>query len=223
MFKFKGISSKDMQVVVEEEEHFIARANTRYEITEIEGKDGALFDEKGYSYIERPIRIQCLNIDKMDSILSWLDGEGELEYKGRRTIARFYQELEPQRVAGIRIIDTTFVRNPFWYKADDDFIEVTDSIQNSGNVTSKPLIRLEKGASNEVELTIGDIRFKYDFKGEEYVDIDCEEMSVEYNGLERNRQIKIGYKFPKLKVGVNTISIHSGNAIIKVKRKDRWL
>ena len=48
MFKFKGISSKDMQVVIEEEEHFIARAAQRYEVTEIEGRDGAIFDELGY-------------------------------------------------------------------------------------------------------------------------------------------------------------------------------
>lgn len=223
MFKFKGISSKDMEVVIEEEEHFLAKASKRYEITEIEGKDGALFDEKGYSYVERPIRVQCLNINKIDDILVWLDGEGELEYKGRKTTARFYQELEPQRVAGIRIIDTTFIRNPFWHKAEDEFIEVTNSIQNNGNIKSEPIIRLEKGTSDKVELTVENIRFKYDFKGEEYVEIDCEDMSVKYNGLERNRQIEIGYKFPKLEVGTNTISIHSGNATIKVKRKDRWL
>lgn len=52
MFKFKGISSKDMQVVVEEEEHFIAKASQRYEMTEIEGRDGAIFDELGYSVVE---------------------------------------------------------------------------------------------------------------------------------------------------------------------------
>lgn len=121
MFKFKGISSEDMQVVIEEEEHFIARAAQRYEVTEIEGRDGAIFDELGYSYVERPIYVQCLNIDKIDDILSWLNGEGEFEYKGRKTIARFYSQLEPQRSACIRIIDTTFIRDPFWSKSDDEF------------------------------------------------------------------------------------------------------
>lgn len=42
MFKFKGITNKDMQVVIEEEEHFLAKAPQRYEITEIEGKDDAI-------------------------------------------------------------------------------------------------------------------------------------------------------------------------------------
>ncbi len=126
MFKFKGISSNDMQVVVEEEEHFIAKAAQRYETTEIEGRDGALFDTSGYSYVERPIFVQCLNINKIDDILAWLNGEGEFEYKGRKTIARFYSELEPKRSACIRIIDATFIRDPFWNKANDEFEIVKD-------------------------------------------------------------------------------------------------
>lgn len=127
MFKFKEISSTDMQVIIEEEEHFIARAAKRYETIEIEGRDGAIFNELGYSYVERPIYVQCLNIDKIDDILAWLDGEGEFEYKGKKTTARFYSELDPQREGYIRIIDTTFIRDPFWIKANEEFVTVKES------------------------------------------------------------------------------------------------
>lgn len=223
MFKFKGISSEDMQVVIEEEEHFIARASQRYEMTEIEGRDGAIFDALGYSVVERPIYVQCLNIEKIDDILSWLNGEGEFEYKGRKTIARFYSQLEPQRISCIRIIDTNFIRNPFWYKIDDDYIEITDNIINEGNIESRPILRLEKTNSDEVDITINDIRFKYNFNDDTYVEIDCEEKLVKYEELNRNRQIEIGYEFPKLNVGDNIIILNSGECIIKVKRKDRWL
>lgn len=223
MFKFKGISSTEMQVVVEEEELFIARAPIRYEIIEIEGKDGAIFNELGYSYVERPILVQCLNIDKIDDILSWLTGEGELEYKGRKTIARFYTQLEPQRNACIRIIDTIFIRNPFWYKVNDEYVTVTNSINNEGNKDSRPIIRLEKGIDTSIDITIGGIRFKYTFDtNDTYVEIDCEEKTVMYEGLNRNRQIEIGYDYPKLEAGENMITVHSGDAIIKIKRKDRW-
>ena len=141
MFKFKGISSTDMQVVIEEEEHFIARAARRYETIEIEGRDGAIFEELGYSYVERPIYVQCLNVNKIDNILAWLDGEGEFEYKGRKTTARFYSELEPQREGYIRIIDTTFIRNPFWTKLDDEYVEVKGrkdkTTEKSSNINVK--------------------------------------------------------------------------------------
>lgn len=223
MFKFKGISSTDMQVIIEEEEHFIARAAQRYEVTEIEGRDGAIFDTLGYSYIDRPIYVQCLNTNKIDDILAWLNGEGEFEYKGRKTIARFYSQLEPQRSASIRIIDTTFIRNPFWYKANDEYITITDSVTNEGNIQSRPIIRLEKGESDSIDITIGKVRFTYNFGEDTYVEIDCEEKSASYEGLNRNRQLEINYEFPILKTGINAVNIHSGDATIKVKRKDRWL
>lgn len=223
MFKFKGISSEDMQVIIEEEEHFIARASQRYEMTEIEGRDGAIFDNLGYSVVERPIYVQCLNIDKIDNILSWLNGEGEFEYKGRKTIARFYSQLEPQRTSCIRVIDTNFIRDPFWYKIDDDYIEITDNITNEGNIESRPILRLEKGTTNSVDITINNIRFLYNFNDETYVEIDCENKIVLYENLNRFRQIEIGYEFPKLNIGNNTVKINSGDCTIKVKRKDRWL
>lgn len=224
MFKFKGISSTDMQVIIEEEEHFLARASQRYEATEIEGKDGAIFEELGYSYIERPIYVQCLNIEKLDDILAWLNGEGEFEYKNRKTTARFYSQLEPQRNACIRIIDTNFIRNPFWHKAYDEYVTVVDNISNEGNIDSRPTIRLEKGIENNIDMSINDIRFIYTFgENDAYVEIDCEEKEAKYEGLNRNRNLEIGYEFPKLKVGNNTVTLNSGDCTIKVKRKDRWL
>ena len=223
MFKFKGISSEDMQVVIEEEEHFIAKASQRYEVTEIEGRDGAIFDELGYSYVERPIYVQCLNIDKIDDILAWLNGEGKFEYKGRITTARFYGELVPERNACIRIIDTTFIRNPFWYKANDNYVAVTNNVINEGNIESRPTIRLEKKGNNNIDITINGTRFLYDFNEESYVEIDCENKTVLYEGLNRFKQIKIGYDFPKLNIGSNTINLNSGDCTVKIKRKDRWL
>lgn len=223
MFKFKGISSEDMQVVVAEEEHFIAKAAQRYEVTEIEGKDEAIFDELGYSCVERPIYVQCLNIDKIDDILAWLNGEGELEYKNRITTARFYSELSPERNACIRIIDTNFIRNPFWYDIDDKYVEVTNNIQNNGNIESRPLVRLEKNSSDNVDITINNVRFIYHFNNESYVEIDCKDKTVRHSGLNRFRQIEIGYEFPKLNVGLNTVKLNSGDCTIKVRRKDRWL
>ena len=224
MFKFKGISSEEMQVVIEEEEHFIARAAQRYETTEIEGRDGAIFDELGYSYVERPIYVQCLNIEKIDDILAWLNGEGEFEYKGRKTIARFYSQAEPQRSACIRIIDTQFIRDPFWNKAIDEYTTVTNNITNEGNYASRPIIRLEKGSTQSVDITLGGVRFKYNFpENETYTEIDCKTKETMYEGIHRDRQLEIGYEFPKLNVGNNSITVNSGNCTIKVKRKDRWL
>lgn len=223
MFVFKGISSSEMGVVIEEESNFLGKASQRYVQTDIEGKNGALFEEQGYTVIERPIKVQILNHKKYDQILAWLDGVGEFEYEDRITKARFYNEVNPERNTTIYIADFNFIRNPFWTKKKDEFVEVTDMVINEGTIYSEPVIRLEKNTSDKLDITINDVRFTYNFNGESYVEIDCEEQTVEYNGLNRNRQIEIGYDFPKLQIGKNKITIHEGDSVIKMRRKDRWL
>ena len=223
MFVFKGISSEDMQVIIQEESAFLGKASQRYVQTDIEGRNGALFEEQGYTVVERPIKVQILNLEKYDKILAWLDGAGIFEYKGRITTARFYAEVTPERASSIQIADFSFIRDPFWTKKRDEFIVVKDLVINEGTVYSEPIIRLEKNISDKVELTINDVRFVYNFNSEKYVEIDCQEQTVEYDKLNRNRQIEIGYNFPKIQPGQNKIIIHTGDPKIKIRRKDRWL
>lgn len=223
MFKFKGISNVDMKVVIEEEEHFLAKAQQRVESTFVDGRDGEIIEFYNYLNIERPIKVQILDNNKLDDIFAWLDGKGVLEYKNRVTTAYFTQAIEPIRTSSIKIADFMFTRAPFWYKKDDDYITVSNSVINDGNVYSKPIIRLEKGTINEIDITVASIRFKYNFNGEEYVEIDCEEMNAYFDGLLRNKQLEIGFDFPILNVGSNDIVINTGDPIIKIKRKDRWL
>lgn len=104
------------------------------------------------------------------------------------------------------------------------YLEDTDEkVENQGNIYSKPIIRLEKTVFKEVEIAINGIRFKYNFEEDDYVEIDCEQMTVQYEGLDRNRRLVIDFEFPKLKEGNNDIIMYDGDCIIKCKRKDRWL
>lgn len=223
MFVFNGISSKDMEIIVEEENNFIAKARQRYNQTDIDGMDSAYFEELGYSPVDKTIKIQILNPKKIDNILAWLNGTGDLIFNNRITKVRFYNEIEPVRIANIFTADVNFSRNPFWNKYYDEFVTVNNLIINDGTVYSKPLIRLEKLDSEYIDLTINNIRFIYRFKDDSYVEIDCERKTEIYEGFNRSRQIEMGFQYPKLNPGENRVLINSGNATIKVKRKDRWL
>ena len=223
MFKFKNVSSTQMKVVVEEEENIIAKASQRVEQIDIEGKDGSNFNELGYSSIERPLKLYVRDISKIDDILAWLNGNGILEYKNRITNAYFYSSIEPQRASSIKTVDCTFIRDPFWFKKDDDYLEVIDSIINEGNITSKPIIRLEKNNTDSIDISINDVRFIYNFDEDSYVEIDCETMNATYDGILKNRNLEIDFEFPVINPGNNIITVNSGDATIKIKRKDCWL
>lgn len=223
MFKFKGVSSKDMKVLAEEED-FVAKSSQRVETIRIDGRDGAIYNPLGYSNINIRVRLQILDNSKLDEVLAWLDGEGKFEYEDRITTARFYNDISPQRRATIKFANLRFIRDPFWYKKNDEFVIVTTEVENEGNISSRPIIRLEKDNDETVDITIGGVRFSYTFQeSDTYVEIDCEEMEAQYDGFNRNRNLEIGYNFPLLPVGVSNITVHEGDAIIKIKRKDRWL
>ena len=211
-----------MGVVIEEEMNFIAKASQKTVTFSIDGRNGDVYKPIGYADIERPIKIQILDLSKIDDILAWLNGEGQFEYENRKTMARFFTELSPNRLSSIRVADANFVRSPFWLKIGDAYGIVTESVTNEGSIFSQPLIRLEKGISASVDLTIAGVRFVYTFS-DPYVEIDCEELNATYNGSSRNKQLQIGYEFPKLYPGTNSIYVNSGDCIIKLKRKDRWL
>lgn len=222
MFKFKGISNVDMKVIPEEE-NFLGRPSFKIEQIDIDNLDGSILNELGYQNIEIPLKLSILDNSKIDDILSWLNGKGDFEFNGRVCRAYFYGEITPIRNGAIKVIDTSFIRSPFWTIKDDFFVTCDNLVENTGNVYSEPIIRLIRGDSDEVDLTINGVRLKYCFNDENYVDIDCETGNASYENLYRNKNLEIGFEFPKLNPGENSISINSGSCTIQMKRKDRFL
>ena len=223
MFIFNNISSEEMGVILEEEDNLLAKASQKFEQIDIEGKNGASYNTFGYSNVERNLKLYICDITKIDKIFSWLNGEGILEYKGRTTKAFFYSVIEPQRAASIKIVEFSFIRGPFWYEKNDYFMLVNENIYNNGNMSVEPIIRLEKNTSDSIDISINDVRFIYNFDEDNEVEIDCESMNAKSNGILKNRNLEIDFDFPILNPGNNKVIIHSGDAVIKVKRKDCWL
>lgn len=220
--KIGGKTQLEMGVIFEEND-FTAKASQSYRQVEVEGLNGASYSPFNYEDIKRPLPIQLIDLTKESAVYAWLDGEQPLEFKDKVTTVRFYESFALEREGGIKKGKVNFIRDPFWYKKTDEYLTVTNEVENEGTVYSEPIIRLEKGVDSLIDLTIGNIRFSYDFGDDTYVEIDCQNAKVTYEGLLRFNQISIGYDFPKLPVGESSITVHSGDAVIKVKRKDRWL
>ena len=219
MFKFNNISSDEMKVICEEEDNLIPKAALSYE----ENSNGSFY-VSSYANIESSLKLYVMDSSKLSSIYKWLDGEGTLEYKDKVSTAYFFNEIKPQRSATIKTIDVSFKRSPFWYKKADSYIECSNTITNEGNVFSQPLIKIIKGDSDTVDLTINNVRFKYSFPTDEsYVIVDCLDCNAYYDGYFRNDNLEIGFEFPKLDPGENQIVTNSGDCQIQVLKKDRWI
>ena len=172
----------------------------------------------------------CTTIEEWKTYLAQQKANGTpviLEYELAEEEIEPYTEEQQEAYDKLQNVLSYYnVTNVFTDKAQLVFkyiADTTEKIENEGNVYSRPILRLEKTICNEVDIMIEDLRFQYNFNDEEYVEIDCEEKEVKYEGLNRNRKIQIGYEFPKLKVGESKIKMYEGDCIIKAKRKDRWL
>lgn len=224
---FKGIDSDTIEGLIICSEPPISSSGIRIKETTIDGRDGAIVEKLGYKARVRPAEIGLKRNADVDNILTFFSGEGDLIFNNEPDKvyrAAIYDQIDLERLLRLKRGKVNFYCQPFKYKKNDTYVVVTESVVNQGNYESDPIIKLEKGEDSSVELTINGVRFKYNFlENDIYVEIDCEKKTVLYEGLIRDRQLEIGYDFPKLKVGTNNIIVHSGDATIKIKRKDRWL
>lgn len=223
MFKFNDKSTDDFSIIAEEELNLLKKASQRYNIIEVPGKNGSEYEPQGYSDVEIPLKLQLLDISKLSEIYSWLNGEGVLEYNNKKAKAQIYVEQNPVRFGRIYTIDITIIREPFWYLIKDEYVTIADSVENEGNISSSPIIRLEKITDQKVDITINGVRFKYNFENDTYAEFDCESCDVTMNNLNRNKNIEIDFIIPSLDPGKNIVIKNVGDCIIKMKRKDRFL
>ena len=220
MFIVKGISSDDMGVVVEEED-FFKKSSISYEEISVAGVNGSVYAANG----SRKDVISSFNIfllrDNIDDVMSWLDGEGIFEFNGRAVEMLIYEQVEPLRSSNIKTATINYIRRPIWSDANDYYLPCYGTVQNRGNTVSYPIIHLI--GSGKVDISIGSIRFQYEFKNDREVYIDCMEKRETLNGIRKGRNITIGFEYPFLQAGTTVVTIHSGTCEIYFKRRNAWL
>lgn len=223
---FRNIDSDNIEGLIICAEPPITSSAVRIKETTIDGRDGTIVEKLGYKAYTKNVEIGLKRNADVNKIIEYFSGEGDLIFdceSDKVYKAAVYDQINLERLLRLRKGTVTFYCQPFKYKKNDDFVTVSTNVENEGNIESNPIIRLEKGTNTKADITINGVRFLYNFEGDSYVEIDCEEMTAIYEGLNRNRKLEIGFDFPKLKPGNNSITINTGDATIKIKRKDRWL
>ena len=210
----------------------ITKSSKRIETIDIEGRDGDIVIEHGYEAYDKKIEIGLTKNYDIDDIISWLDGSGDLIMSNESDKvykARIIKQIDFERLLTFKTASITFHVQPYKYKYDEDDVSATSSqissksmtVTNSGNVSSKPLIRLTGSGTVEISLN-GYSVFTYTFPANDtYVDIDSEEQDAYVSSIKKNRSMY--GEFPVLSSGINTISWTGTLTDIKVTPRSRWL
>lgn len=220
MFFIDGMSSLELGVIAEEED-FEQRAPILYDEQSVEGKDGSIFTAKNFGNVSSSLVLQVIKKNKLDDVYKIFTGKRNISYRGRKTVFYFYDQLETSRFGTIKKVKVPYIREPFWYLQNDSEVLIKDTVYNGGNVDSAPLIHLV--GNGDVDISINDIRFQYTFDDDGYVYIDCEEKKEYTEKGSKSKNLKIGFAYPCLSPGINSVVIHSGLCEIYMCRKERWL
>lgn len=227
---FKGINSNTFDNLIISELSPISSPEMRVNITEIDGADGDIIDEKGYKAYNKSIKIGLKNSSNIDKIIKYFSGVGDLVLSNEPDKvykARIYNRVDYERLLMFRTAKVTFHVQPFKYALNEppfvfDINEETEvKVTNRGLEKSKPIITLF--GSGDITLTINgyDVFTINIDDDDEYVVVDSMQLEA-YKGLElKNR--KMSGDFPILNVGVNTISWTGNLTKIIIEPKSRWL
>lgn len=215
-FIFKGKSAKDMGVIMTQEWED-ARPPINYEEIEIDGRNGAIYTPLNFKDISKPIECILLNKSMIQEVSQWLQGSGNFEINGRQKESYIFDQIDFSRHGPFKNIFTIpFVFSPFWYTANDRYIQYTECVVNNGNHNSSPMIKIT--GSGIAKINIADITLTITFDSSGQIEIDCLNKSED-----KPKCISIGFDYPILKPGINKLSVIEGSAKIYIKRKDTWI
>ena len=226
-FIFKGINSKEFSGLVVNTLPPITKAPKRVGTQEIDGVDGEIVTELGYSAYDKDITITLLKHNDIDEIIEWLNGEGELVtslepdkfYK-----ARIINRIDYERLYNFKTATITFRVQPYKYELDENPTTLTESgksVTNNGLEVSKPKFTIT--GTGTIELSINNLLvFRYTFPdGENEVVIDSEKQDAYLGSILKNRNMT--GEFPILKSGSNIVSWSGNITSIVIEPKSRWI
>lgn len=225
---FNGKCSDEIDGLIISELPTISRPKMRTENIVIDGRDGDIVEELGYSSYTKELLIGLNTKADIDEVMNFFTGKGKVIFSNEPD--KVYDVIADDKVDYKRLVKfkkatVMFHVQPYKYLVDEaPFVfNITNQtevkVSNVGYVPSKPVITLY--GEGDVQLLINGISVFSVNIDDEYVVIDSLEQEA-YKGLIlKNRQMT--GQFPTLKSGVNTISWVGNVTKIKVEPKSRWL
>lgn len=207
----------------------ISKPQMRVSETIVDGVDGSIVDELGYSPYDKPLVIGVTQYANIDEIVKLFSGSGEVVFSNEPD--KFYKaqiisQVDYSRLARFKTATVVFHVQPYKYKLDEMPVTISTtpnvySVENWGTETSKPLIRLNGSGTITCKLN-GNTIFSYTFpNGESEVYIDSETQDAYLDSALKNRNMN--GEFPFLNPGINEFEFSGNLTSVEISARSRWL
>lgn len=225
---WNGRDSRDLEGLIICELPPITKPKMRIETTEIDGKDGDILENIGYSSYAKTLKIGLTKDYDINEIIEYFTGKGEVVFSNepdKYYVCEIFDEINFERLVRFKTADVNFHTQPFKYLLNEQPItlEINDEteleVTNAGLQVSKPIITLF--GDGIVTISINDHAIFEINIDDEFVVIDSEKEEAYKGNILKNRSM-VG-KFPTLNSGSNIITWVGNLERIEVLPKSRWL
>lgn len=138
---FKGIHSSQYDVMVLKQPP-ISKPPLRHDLITVDGMDGDIIEPLGYDGYKKTVEIFLDDPERIDEVIDWLSGEGQLicsQEKDKYYEAYVLEQIDYERLAMYRKASVSFHVQPYKYLRGEEKTTSTTVI-NYGNVDALPLM-----------------------------------------------------------------------------------
>lgn len=197
---------------------------------DINGRDGDLITKLGYAAYDKTFEIGLFGAFDINEIISFFNQEGKITFSNEPD--KFYNfqtlnQIDYNSLIKFKTASVTIHCQPFKYELGETAQSLTagdNTVQNKGNIYSKPIITIE--GSGEVSVSLnGSQSFSIDLSETDKIEIDIEKLEA-YDpdtGTLLNRLVTGDYDDFKLLAGNNTINLSGTISSASIKNISRWL
>lgn len=222
-FKFNNNRSDEKGIVLKEipMRYYPEKRINRIQIP---NRDGYLYEEEeAYDTVILPLELTIKNRDEINSVFSWLNGEGELSfsdypdrfYKARIINTPTFQKL----LSTFGTCQIQFECMPFSNKPNEQTITTDSELTIETLVPTRPILELTGTGNFDIIINNKTIHLLNVTNPV----IDCNLGILIENDMPVNTKINGDARELKLNNGTNTVEIIGTYTSLKIKYNERWL
>lgn len=228
-----GRSSKELIGLAINELPPISKPSLRTRVETIDGRDGDIITDLGYSAYDKTFTIGLFGEGyDINQVISFFNQEGTISFSNEED--KYYRfkmvnQIDFEKLLKFRTASVTVHVQPFKFSTVEfnksyPITNSTCKVTNLGNYKSKPKFTIT--GSGTINLSLNGVQVMVINLGESSstMIIDTEKMEAYNNsGILKNRDVTGSYNNLALNPGANTLTWTGTITQIKIERASRWL
>lgn len=230
-----GVDSSEIQGLLIQNLPPITKPKMRTRIEEIDGKNGDLITNLGFSAYDKEFDIGLYNNYDLDAIISFFNSSGTITFSNESDKYYYFdlfEQIDFEKLIRFKIAKVKMHMQPFKYSLLEntqtfDITNSTENVQitNTGNYISKPVLSIT--GTGTINLYLNSYQVFIIDLGESETTITINVADLEAHNTDTgelmNRQVTGDYENFSLNVGLNTITWTGTISQIQLSNYSRWL